>query len=261
MSIPIQYPVVFFLLFIRFLAFMVTAPLFSQRTFPVLAKIGLAALVAFLLAPVSPAVDLPGDDLYFFTLIVQEILIGLLLGFVVLLPVLTLGLIGQLIASAMGLSYATSISPLFDDASAPLSQFYLQMALLIFVTIRADHVVLLGLKRLVEVAPPGRFLADVMLDVTVEAGDLLVGRILFFTNQLWTISLQLSLPAVGAILLADLALVLISRAMPRMNVFSLSLALKVMMGLLVVTLAFPYLWPHLLREVDKAGQQMVLLFR
>lgn len=257
MSIPIQYPVVFFLLFIRFLAFMVTAPLFSQRTFPVLAKIGLAALVAFLLAPVSPAADLPGDDLYFFTLIVQEILIGLLLGFVVLLPVLTLGLIGQLIASAMGLSYATSISPLFDDASAPLSQFYLQMALLIFVTIRADHVVLLGLKRLVEVAPPGRFLADVMLD----AGDLLVGRILFFTNQLWTISLQLSLPAVGAILLADLALVLISRAMPRMNVFSLSLALKVMMGLLVVTLAFPYLWPHLLREVDKAGQQMVLLFR
>ncbi|MCB0115203.1 MAG: flagellar biosynthetic protein FliR, partial [Caldilineaceae bacterium] len=81
------------------------------------------------------------------------------------------------------------------------------------------------------------------------------------TNQLWLISLQLALPIVGAVLLADLALVLISRAMPRMNAFSLSLPLKVLMGLLVSTFAFPYLWPQLVQVLDRSGQQMLMLFR
>lgn len=257
MSIPIQYPYVFFLLFIRFLAFIASAPLFSQRTFPIPAKIGLAALLAFLMAPFSPVPVISEQTVMFFTLLVQEILVGLLMGFAVLLPMLAIGAIGQLAASSMGLSYATSVSPLFEDNSPPLGQFFLQFALLIFISMRADTVVLLGLKRLVEVVPPGILLSDLMLD----AGTLLTERLIFFTGQLWSVSLQLALPVVGAILLADLALVLISRAMPRMNVFSLSLSLKLVVGLMVTLIGFPYLWPQLLVEVDKAGQQMLLLFR
>lgn len=257
MSIPVEYPYAFFLLFIRFLAFIASAPLFNQRTFPVPAKVGLALLLAFLMAPLSPVPVVAAHTLLFLTLLFQEILVGLLLGFVVLLPLLTIGVIGQLIASAMGLSYATSISPLFDDASPPLGQLYLQLALLIFVLIRADRVVLLGLKHLVEVLPPGQLLSAVMNN----AGALLTERMIFFTGQIWSIGMQLALPAIGSILLTDLALVLISRAMPRMNVFSLSLTLKVLMGLLVMLIVFPSLWPQLLAEVDRAGQQMLLLFR
>jgi flagellar biosynthesis protein FliR len=257
MSIPIAYPYLFLLLFLRFLAFFVTAPLFSQRTIPLLVKIGLALLLAFLLAPLSPAVEIPSNDLIFLTLVVQEIMVGLLLGVVVFLPILTIGMIGQLIASAMGLMMGSSISPLLNEPTTTMGQFYLQLAVLIFVVLGLDRVVLLGLKQLVIVLPPGRFLSDVMLN----AGDLLVERILYFTTQMWIISLQLSLPTVGAILLADLALVLIGRAMPRMNAFALSLPLKVLMGLLIVLFSFPYLWPQVLREVDKSGQQILLLFR
>ncbi len=257
MSIPIQYPYVFFLLFIRFLAFISSAPLFSQRTFPTPAKIGLALLLAFLLAPFSPVPVMAQENLTFFTLMFQEILVGLLMGFTVLLPMLTIGVIGQLLASSMGLSYANSISPLFDDASPPLGQFYLQFALIIFISMRADTVVLLGLKRMVAVMPPGMLLTDVMRN----AGALLTERLIFFTGQLWSISLQLALPVIGSILLADLALVLISRAMPRMNVFSLSLSLKLAVGSVITLIGMPFLWPQLLIEVDKAGQIMLLLFR
>ncbi len=257
MSIPLAYPYAFFLLFIRMLSFLMMAPLFSQRTFPVTAKIGLAGLLAFLLAPVSPVQTIPADDLRFFTLLVQEILIGLVLGFVVLLPILGISMVGQLMTSSMGLSYATSISPLLGESSPAIGQFYQQLALLIFILLRADHAVLLGLKQLSDTIPPGVLLTDVVQN----AGDLLVGRLLFFTNQLWVISLQLALPVVGAILLADLALVLIGRAMPRMNAFALSMPLKVMMGLLIGTLTFPYLWPQIMQVIDRAGQQMLLLFR
>jgi flagellar biosynthetic protein FliR len=166
-------------------------------------------------------------------------------------------MIGQLVASSMGLSYPTSISPMFSDSSPPVVELYQQLALMIFIVLRADHVVLLGLKQMLEVVPPGFMLTDVMQN----AGDLLVGRLLYFTSQLWIISLQLSLPIVGAVLLADLALVLISRAMPRMNAFALSLPLKVLMGVLISTVSFPYLWPQLVQVLDRSGQQMLLLFR
>lgn len=257
MSIPIGYPYTFFLLFIRILAFVGTAPLFSQRTVPNQVKIGLAGLCAFVLTPVARNVYLPDSDLVFLAVLVQEILIGLLLGFTTMLPIWTIGLVGRLIASAMGMSYATTVSPLFPESTPPLGQFYLQLALLFFLMVQGDHVVLMGMKRMVDLMPPGRLLSDVM----AQSGEILVGRMIFFTSQMWSVALQLALPVMGVVLLADISLVLISRAMPRMNVFSQSLPLKVAMGLISILLTFPYFWPQIVEEVNQTGHQMLLLFR
>jgi len=257
MSIPLGYPYLFFLLFIRILAFMATAPFFSQRVVPMQAKIGLAFLLAFVMAPAAPAAYLPESDMAFFALVVQEILIGLLLGFTAMLPVLAISLVGTQVASAMGLSYASSISPIFPESTTPFSQLYTYLGILIFLLVRADQVLLLGLRRMVELMPPGQFLSDLIS----RSDGLLINRMIFFTSRLWDVSLQLALPVIGVVLLADLALVLISRAMPRMNVFSQSLPLKVAMGLITIFLSLPYFWPQVAREMDRTGQQMLLLFR
>lgn len=257
MSIPLAYPYAFFLLFVRTLAFFGTAPLFSQRNIPAQAKVGLAGLIGFLLAPAAVDMPLPASDYAFFTAIGQEVALGLLLGFAAMLPLLAIAVVGRLIASAMGMSYSTSISPLLSESAPPLSQFYLQLAVVLFFAIKADHVVLLGLRRMVELMPPGRLLVDVMN----VSGEMLVDRFIHFTAQLWAVSLQIALPVIGVILLSDLALVLISKAMPRMNVFSQSLPLKVAMGLVTVFLSLPFFWSEVLQQVDLAGYQMLLLFR
>ncbi len=257
MSIPIVYPYVFFLIFVRGVSFFMAAPVFNQRSVPVQAKIGLAALLAFLLAPSAPAVDLPANDLAFFTLVVQEVLIGLLLGFTAMLPLWAVGLVGRFMASAMGMSYATSISPLFPETSPPMGQFFLHFALLLFLVVRADHVLLLGLKQLLILLPPGYLLTHVL----TTSGDLFMARMLFFTGRLWTVSLQIALPVIGVILLSDVALVLIGKAMPRMNIFAQSLPLKVLMGLVAVLFSLPYFWPVIAQEVNRAGEQMLLLFK
>jgi len=257
MSIPIGYPYLFFLLFIRLLAFLASAPFFNQRIVPTHATIGLAFLLAFLLAPSAPAPAIPPTDIAFFTLLVQEILIGLLLGFAAILPIFAISLVGTLVAGAMGMSYATSISPIFPESTTPFSQLYTHLALLVFLLIRADQVLLLGLKRMVELMPPGQLLSDAL---SLSDG-LIVERMITFTSRVWEVSLQLALPVIGVVLLADLALVLISRAMPRMNVFSQSLPLKIAMGLITIFLSLPYFWPQVAREVDRAGEQMLLLFR
>lgn len=257
MSIPIGYPYLFFLLFVRILAFMATAPFFSQRSVPVQAKIGLAFLLAFVMAPAAPATYLPESDMAFFALIVQEILIGLLLGFTAMLPVLAISLVGTQVASAMGLSYASSISPIFPESTTPFNQLYTQLAILIFLLVRADQVILLGMRRMVELMPPGQLLSNLIS----RSDGLMISRMILFTSRLWDVSLQLALPMIGVVLLADLALVLISRAMPRMNVFSQSLPLKVAMGLITIFLSLPYFWPQVAHEMDRTGQQMLLLFR
>lgn len=257
MSIPIEYPYVFFLLFMRFTGFMVSAPILSQRTFPVLGKITLAGLLAFLMAPVAPAATIPENDLILFTLVAQELLLGVLLGFVAMLPFLGIDAVGRFIASAMGFNYGTSVSPLLPETTPPLGQLYFQFSLLLFITVNGDQAMFLALKHLVDLLPPGFLLSEMM----TVSGQLLVDRILFMTTRFWLVGMQLALPVIGVILLSDVGLALISRAMPRMNAFSISLALKVLMGLTAMLLGFPYLWPQILREVDRVGQQMILLFR
>lgn len=257
MTIPVGPLYSFFLLFIRILAFLGAAPLFSQRTIPNQVKIGLAAALAFLLAPLASDLYLPQSEAAFLVVLGQEILLGLLMGFAAMLPIIAISLVGRLAASAMGLSYATSVSPLLPESAPPLGQFYLQLGVLLFLAIRADHVMLLGLKRMVEILPPGQLISEV-LD---GSGAILVERMIALTGRLWIVSLQIALPVIGVILLADLALVMIGRAMPRMNIFAQSMPLKVIMGLLTIFLSLPFFWQQAIQELDRAGYQMLLLFR
>jgi flagellar biosynthetic protein FliR len=245
------------MLFVRSLAFLTAAPLFSQGNVPNYVKIGLAALISFAITPVLHDYNAPKTDVMFFALVVQEILIGLLLGFVASIPIWTIGSVGRLIASSMGMSYGTSISPMFPESAPPLGQFYSHLSLLFFVVLRADHQALLALAHMADLLPPGRSIFETLYISNIALTD----RVIFLTSQLWDVAVQLALPIVGAIFLSDLALVLISRAMPRMNVFSQSLALKIAVGLMAMVYTFPYFWPQVVHQVEETAQLMLFVFR
>ncbi len=257
MDVPVAYPYTFLLLFIRFTAFALTAPLLRQRFIPPLAKIGLGGLLAFLVTPLSPQAPIPGHDLAFFTALAQEVVAGLLLGFVVMLPIWAVEMAGRLIASAMGMSYATSFSPFSPDTAPPLGEFFLQLAVLFFLAVGGDRLMLLSVARVTRLLPPGQawFAGD------PGVGDLVVRRLVELSNGMLVSAAQLALPIMGAILLSDIALVLIGRAMPRMNAFAQSLPLKVLVGLVTLVLYLPYFWPALLRQMDRANAWLEFLFR
>ncbi len=221
-----------FLIFVRVLAILMTAPIFSQRSIPAPAKIGLAALLSLLLLPVAlpPAggisSPLPQDLPRFLLVVAQEILIGVLIGFVSNLVFVALDMAAKMMGLQIGFQAGNLFDPLSNAPSTALEQFYTLLALLLFLAINGHHWLIAALARTFEIAPLGTF---VMTRLTIE-------RLMVLTNETFIAATRIALPVMGTLLLADLGLGLVARAVPQVQVFFLGLPLKMGLGLIVLAL-------------------------
>ncbi|GAB4462183.1 MAG: flagellar biosynthetic protein FliR [Anaerolineae bacterium] len=216
-----------FLVFVRVLSVLMTAPLFSNRSVPAPVKIGFAALLSFLILPLPDArpVAVPTELLPFALTVAQEVLIGVVIGFVSNLIFMGVGIAASMIGIQSGFRAASLFNPFTNVSTSALDQFYSLIAIALFLAIDGHHMLIRALFRTFELVPIGTF---VISGVTVE-------RIVALTNQMFVIGVTLSLPVVGTLLLTDVGLGLIARAVPQIQVFFVGLPLKV--GLGFVTLA------------------------
>jgi len=210
-----------------------TAPIFSHRGIPSLAKIGFAGLLSLLLLPAIPAdqypafTNLPDDAPPFILMIAQELLIGVLIGFVsnlVNLVFVAVDMAARMMSLQIGFQAANLFDPLSNAPTSALEQFYTLLALTLFLTIDGHHGLMIALARTFEIAPLGNF---ILTGLTVQ-------RLLLFTNETFITAMRLALPIVGVLLLTDLGLGLIARAVPQVQVFFLGLPLKMGLGLLIL---------------------------
>ncbi len=216
-----------FMVFVRVTTVLLTAPLFSNRTVPAPVKIGLAALLSFLILPLPGAhlVAVPTEILPFALMVGQEVLIGVVIGFVSNLIFVGVGIAASMIGIQSGFRAASLFNPFTNISTSALDQFYSLVAIALFLSIDGHHMLIRALFRTFDVAPIGTFTLSA---VTME-------RIVVLTNQVFAIGVTLSLPVVGTLLLTDVGLGLIARAVPQIQVFFVGLPLKV--GLGFVTLA------------------------
>jgi flagellar biosynthetic protein FliR len=128
-------------------ALMLSAPVFGARTVPRRVRAGLSVLVALAIAPVLPAP--PAVDVFSAAavlIIAQQILIGVMMGFAMQIVMSAVITGGQLIAMQMGLGFAAMVDPQNGAQTPVLSQFYVVMAVLIFLSLNG-HLVLLEVLR------------------------------------------------------------------------------------------------------------------
>ncbi len=229
-----------FLVFVRTLALFATAPLFSSRSVPVIAKIGLAALLSLLILPTlttAAPLPLPGAEgtltnwptewLSLFLSIGQEVLVGVTIGFVSNLVFLTVGMAASIMGVQVGFRAANLFDPMSAASTTVLEQFYNLLAIALFLVINGHHWLLLGLSRTFEVAPLGTF---VFQPITLE-------RLMFLTGETFVAAVRIALPVMGALLLADLGMGVVARAVPQIHVFFLGLPLKEGFGLAALGVA------------------------
>lgn len=221
-----------FLIFVRVLAILMIAPVFSQRSIPTPAKIGLAALLSLLFLPgvmpqsSSAAAPLPQDLPRFLLVVAQEILIGVLIGFVSNLVFVALDMAAKMMGLQIGFQAANLFDPMSNIPSTALEQFYTLLALLLFLAINGHHWLIAALARTFEIAPPGTF----------ELTRLTTERLMALTNETFVAAIRIALPVTAALLLADLGLGLVARAVPQVQVFFLGLPLKMGLGFVVLAL-------------------------
>jgi flagellar biosynthetic protein FliR len=222
----------YLVILIRVTSFFYTAPVFGGTTLPAQAKIGLAAIFSAMIAVVSGPIQIavPVTIVETMVLVAGEVAFGLTLGYAVSMVFAGIQLAGVLIGYQMGFAVANVLDPVTNDQVSIVGQFLFLFGLLYFLAMNAHHVLLIGIADSFAIAPAGSF--------SVSQGAV-SWMVQVFTHMFW-LGMKIAMPVVGVIFLVDVALGIVAKTVPQMNVFIVGLPLKSLLGLFVLALGFPF---------------------
>lgn len=242
------------LMLCRTTAFLVVAPVFSGRGVPVQFKVGFAALCALLSLGAVTQDEPIAFDWSFPLLVVQEVFIGISLGFIAVLFFTALQVAGTVIDVQMGLMIANVFDPQTEAQVPLMGNFKYLIGILVFLSLNGHHLLLDGLMASVQVAPLGK--TPVFAWDSGSLAHLLTRQF----GDMFAIALKISAPITASLFLVDVGLGVISRTVPQMNVFVIGLPLKILASFLVLLLVLPgYLWlfDRLFQQIGEAMRQLL----
>ncbi|OIJ17849.1 flagellar biosynthetic protein FliR [Anaerobacillus alkalidiazotrophicus] len=221
----------FLLILSRVTAFFVTLPLFSYRTIPAMYKVGLGLFLSWLMffSIDPPVIEI---DSLFFMLIMKEVIVGLTVGLVAMVMMYGIQVAGGFIDIKMGFMMANVVDPQ-TGAQSPLMGGYLYtLALLFLLAIDGHHLLLDGVYYSYQFIP--------LEQLVIHFGN---ENILMFVvktfNTMFIIAFQMAMPVVGCLFLVDVALGMIARTVPQVNVFVIGFPLKILVGFIILVLVMP----------------------
>lgn len=225
------------LAFARMLSFLIVVPFFGGAAVPGRVKVATATAFVVILYPSLAAglpaggAALPFGPMGFIALLAKEAFVGFTLGFVSSLVFEAVQVAGRIIDFQRGSTMAELFAPQLQTRVSELGQFKLQLAIVIFLSIGAHHFFIGALLRSFELIPALGF------PRLVAGWSPGVEFITKLTGSVLAIGVQLAAPAMIALLLTDLFFGIVNRVAPQINVFFLSLPVKMVVGLAVVLAA------------------------
>lgn len=222
-----QYIQQYFLPFVRIGMMLMVMPIIGSRIVNTRVRLVLAMLISMLVVPLLPSLPavppLSWQALWF---VVQELLLGALIGFVFQIVFQMFVLSGQYMAMKMGLGFASMNDPSNGVQTTVLSQFFLMLLTLTFVAVDGHLVLIMMLVKSFQTLPPGHFLVDSV--------DLL--RLVQMGGWMFAAALLMALPVITALLFVNIAFGVMSRAAPQLNIFAVGFPFTLMCGLLLIWL-------------------------
>ncbi|MFT3865968.1 MAG: flagellar biosynthetic protein FliR [Solirubrobacterales bacterium] len=211
--------------------FLLTPP-FSSTMVPMRARAIIATGIAIGLAPLAlHGQHVPSDIVQITELVLKEIVIGL--GFALAIACLfaAVDTAGSLIDSQIGLSFGSLINPVDNTQSGSMSQLYSMVGILIFIVIDGESWVVRGLARTYELVPM----------LALPSISKLTASVVGAFTGIFGAALEVAAPVLLALILTDVAFGVVSRVVPQMNIFAVGFPAKIIVGLLVVAAALPFM--------------------
>jgi flagellar biosynthetic protein FliR len=232
----------------RTAGFILMSPPFNTRAFPVQARAGLAFALAIPLAVwTTPGAPALGSNEMIGRLLLH-VLMGVTLGFFVQLAVAAIQTVGDLIDVAGGFSISIGNDPLLLVQSSVMGRLHQLLAVTLLFVGNGHLVILQGLSRSLQLMPVP------VLNLQNVAGAVADGVSAMFLS-----AVQITAPILAALLIADIALGLLTRAAPALNAFALAFPLKIMLSLLLIGLILTQIPGALSRLVGEAAGTMLKL--
>lgn len=211
--------------FLRLLGLFTAAPVFGEQALPVKVKVGLAATLAFVIAPSLPTPPAVAPASYAgLMIVVQQVLIGVAMGFVMKVIFTTAQAAGEYIGLQMGLSFASFFTPGLGSSNV-LSRFLHTIAILLCLSFNVHLLLIELLSESFVLLPIGS------LPLHGEGW----WKIATLGGFIFSAGLSLSMPIITALLLINLAMAILNRAAPQFSVYSVGFAITLLSGLLLMT--------------------------
>ncbi|MDR1701283.1 MAG: flagellar type III secretion system protein FliR [Sporomusaceae bacterium] len=223
----------FLLIFVRLSGMFATAPLFGGRNIPPIAKTGLALTFAYIIAPIILPVTniaMPESLLPYILLIFSEYFVGLILGFVTYIVFFGIQMAGAILDVQIGFGMVNVIDPQLGQQIPLIGNFKYILALLVYLATNCHHLLLTALFDSFTVAP---------LAQTASLGGLAM-LLADITKNIYVIALKIAFPVLISVFLTEVALGILSKTMPQLNIFVVGIPARIIVGIFMLIFGLPF---------------------
>lgn len=217
---------------VRILAFVAAAPLWSMAGTPRRIRLLLAIAITVAITPALPPMPVvePGS-LAGLWILLQQMLIGIGMGFAARIVFAAFDMAGEFIGAQMGLGFATFFDPLSASQTPVIAEFVGLVALLLFLSMNGH---------LLYVATLAQSFTAVPVSATAIGGGSWL-NLAELGGKIFSAGLLLSLPVIVALMITNIALAVLTRAAPQLNIFALGFPLTLIGGFVALAISLNYL--------------------
>jgi len=231
MNVTVLQLIVFLLIFVRITSVFLSAPVFNFRGIPKIYKLGLSGLLALILTPVvQPTVgEITIGIIPVTILIFKEILTGISIAIVLTFLFAGVQLAGEYVGVDMGFYIAQEIDPSLNQQVSVITNLNNLIAMLIFLIIDGHLFLIEALAQSYRILPIGDW----------QISSLAIQKIMRLSAEVFVIGVKISAPAFVTLFLTSVAMSIVARAVPQMNIFFVGFPLRIAMGLFALSLGLP----------------------
>lgn len=239
----------YLLIFARVAGVVSVAPIYGTRGVPRRVRVGLGLCIAIIVASVVEYQPLNYTTIIGFTaLLVKELVLGLSVGLASTLCMTIINLSGMFIDREIGLTMVTAFDPTTNASTTISADFYNYMVLVIMLCSNMHYFVISAICDSFQVIPVGG---------AIYNGDAMYDIILTFMQEYFVIAFRIALPIFISIVLCNVILGVLAKIAPQMNMFSIGIELKLLLGLMVMVATVIFL-PNITDRIYEVTKDIVI---
>lgn len=223
----------FILVLMRVSVFLVAWPVFGTNNVPTPVKILLSVLLTIILFPIVGHGKIsPGDlEQFYVWLLVREAFLGVTLGYLGRLFFFAISICAQIVSDSIGLSSVHLLNPTTEERASAIEQFYTLLATLFFLGLNGHHLFLSGLVKSYEIVP-----------VSLQALQMsALGGMGVLVQAITVTGVKLAAPVFISIFCMNVAMGIVGRAVPQINVLVTSMPVNILVGIFILVVSIPLL--------------------
>jgi flagellar biosynthetic protein FliR len=193
--------------------------------------VGIAVVLSVTLLPLAGSPPLMTDVLSFILAASRELLVGLALGFTANLIFVAVGIAGEVADMQSGFAFTSLVDPTSEERISVIGQIQMMTAWLVFLVVNGHHVLIHGIAQSMSLLPIG----TAALPAASIAGPVSL------VTRTFIAALQIGAPVMGSALIADVALGMLARSVPQMNLLVIGFPIKMVVALTMLMVSLPVL--------------------